>query len=228
MYGSRFQKRHKQRNVHNDHYVTNDTAIIVDISFYTCAERSKPLVSVYILPSPYSQKTSRYRKRKAYPYICDNFDFPCFVPHAFKPACLPFPHRAMADKPIFRQCAAKGTPATASHACMTMAVTGLPSRRQESSAFPFIFASPFIYLRGALRHTICSFFLFASPPVCLRSHAAFRTASACHFRCWGKGNSGIVRGCKVKPPCGCPEKSPPSQVQVVFCPTNLASPNPYL
>ena len=92
----------------------------------------------------------------------------------------------------------------------------------------FIFASPFIYLRGALRHTICSFFLFASPPICLRSHAAFRTASACHFRCWGKGNSGIVRGCKVKPPCGCPEKSPPSQVQVVFCPTNLASPNPYL
>lgn len=139
MYGSRFQKRHKQRNVHNDHYVTNDTAIIVDISFYTCAERSKPLVSVYILPSPYSQKTSRYRKRKAYPYICDNFDFPCFVPHAFKPACLPFPHRAMADKPIFRQWAAKGTPATASHACMTMAVTGLPSRRQESSAFPFYF-----------------------------------------------------------------------------------------
>lgn len=139
MYGSRFQKRHKQRNVHNDHYVTNDTAIIVDISFYTCAERSKPLVSVYILPSPYSPKTSRYRKRKAYPYICDNFDFPCFVPHAFKPACLPFPHRAMADKPIFRQCAAKGTPATASHACMTMAVTGLPSRRQESSAFPFYF-----------------------------------------------------------------------------------------
>lgn len=34
MYGSRFQKRHKQRNTHDDHNVTNDTAIIVGISFY--------------------------------------------------------------------------------------------------------------------------------------------------------------------------------------------------
>lgn len=36
----------------------------------------------------------------------------------------------------FRQCAAGGTPVTASHAHMTMTVTGLPSRWQESGAFP--------------------------------------------------------------------------------------------
>ena len=34
MHGSRFQKRHKQRNAHDDYNVTNDTAIIVGISFY--------------------------------------------------------------------------------------------------------------------------------------------------------------------------------------------------
>ena len=34
MHGSRFQKRHKQRNAHDDHNVINDTAIIVGISFY--------------------------------------------------------------------------------------------------------------------------------------------------------------------------------------------------
>lgn len=225
MYGSRFQKRHKQRNVHNDHYVTNDTAIIVDISFYTCAERSKPLVSVYILPSPYSQKTSRYRKRKAYPYICDNFDFPCFVPHAFKPACLPFPHRATADNPVLRQYTTGGTPVTASHARMTMTVTGLPHGGRKAN-FPLI-CSTALNL-STWRCTPIHLLPFPFRLSTFRSHAAFRTASACHFRCWGKGNSGIVRGCKVKPPCGCPEKSPPSQVQVVFCPTNLASPNPYL
>ena len=34
MYGSRFQKRYKQRNAHDDNNITNDTAIIVGISFY--------------------------------------------------------------------------------------------------------------------------------------------------------------------------------------------------
>lgn len=58
------------------------------------------------------------------------------VSPAFKPACLPLSHRAMSDKPVFRQYTAGGTSATASHARMTMTVTELPSRRQESTAFP--------------------------------------------------------------------------------------------
>lgn len=82
---------------------------------------------------------------------------------AFKPTCLTFPHRAMAGKPVFRQCTAGGTPATASHAHMTITVAGLPSRWQESGAFPFVVAPPFIYPRSALRHSIRSIFLFATP-----------------------------------------------------------------
>lgn len=109
---------------------------------------------------------------------------------AFKPACLPFPHRAMSDKPVFRQCTAGGTPATASHARMTIAVAGFPSQRQESTAFPFIVAPPFVFSRGALRHSSAPF-SFSPLHVCLRFHAAFRTASVCHFRCWGKGKDGI-------------------------------------
>ena len=34
-------------------------------------------------------------------------------------------------------------------------------------------------------------FSFSPLHVCLRFHAAFRTVSACHFRCWGKGKDGI-------------------------------------
>lgn len=34
-------------------------------------------------------------------------------------------------------------------------------------------------------------FSFSPLHVCLRFHAAFKTASACHFRCWGKGKDGI-------------------------------------
>ena len=97
--------------------------------------------------------------------------------------------------------------------------------------FPFLFfASPFIYLPWRITpYHFVSLFLFASPPVCLRSHAAFRTASACHFRCWGKGNFGIVRGCKIKPPWRLSGKiSTLTSSGSIFCPTNLASPNPYL
>lgn len=48
MYGSRFQKRHKQRNTHDDHNVTNDTAIIVGILFiYLCRTVKTVIVSFY-------------------------------------------------------------------------------------------------------------------------------------------------------------------------------------
>ena len=43
--------------------------------------------------------------------------------------------KATADNPVLRQCTTGGTSATASHARMTMTVTELPSRRQESTAF---------------------------------------------------------------------------------------------
>ena len=82
-----------------------------------------------------AENTAGCRTRQACPYVCDYFWLSLFFP-AFKPTCLPLPCRAMANKSVFRQCAAGGTPVTASHAHMTMTVTGLPSRWQESGAFP--------------------------------------------------------------------------------------------
>lgn len=157
MHGSRFQKRHKQRNAHDDHNVTNDTAIIVGISFiYLCRTVKTVIVSFYFTLS-YSRKCHRMQDTA----ICACFGL--FYFPAFKPTCLTFPHRAMAGKPVFWQCTAEGTPATASHAHMTITVAGLPSRWQESGAFPFVVAPPFIYPRSALRHYIRSIFLFATP-----------------------------------------------------------------
>ena len=107
---------------------------------------------------------------------------------------------------------------------------GISVTAAESRASPFSqLRHPFHFFRGALRHpTHFLLFLFTSPSVCQCPHAAIPDGISGHFRCRGKGNSGIVCGCKVRPPCGCPEKSPPSQAQVVFYPANLASPNPYL
>lgn len=123
---------------------------------YTCAGRSKPLLLVFILPLSYNRKCHRMKDTASVPLRLRQFSaFP--VSPAFKPASLPFPHKAMSDKPVFRQCTAGGTPATVSHAHMTITVTELPSRLQESGAFPFVVAPPFIYPRGALRHFICSY-----------------------------------------------------------------------
>lgn len=48
MRGSRFQKRHKQRNAHDDHNVVNDTAIIVGISFiYLCRTVKTVIANFY-------------------------------------------------------------------------------------------------------------------------------------------------------------------------------------
>lgn len=157
------------------------------------------------------------RTRQACLCVCDNFRLACH-----------FHTGLMSDKPVFRQCTAGGTSATASHARMTITVTELPSRRQESTAFPPLLLRRPLSLPVARCAIPSAPFSFSPLHVCLHFHAAFRTASARHFRCRGKGNSGIIRGCKVKPLRGCPEKSPPSQAQVVFYPTNLASPNPYL
>ena len=69
----------------------------------------------------------------------------------------------MADKPVFRQCTAGGTPATASHARMTMAVTGFPSQRQESTAFPLYCCAALCLFPWRVAPFIRPLFLFASP-----------------------------------------------------------------
>ena len=79
--------------------------------------------------------------------------------------------------------------------------------------FPLSVAPPFP-LSPVARCAIPRTSSFSFPPLQVYGqcpHAAIPDGISGHFRCSGKGNSGIVRGCKVGPPCGCPEKSPPSQ-----------------
>lgn len=136
MHGSRFQKWHKQKKsprwpqCHKWHCHHRGHLFL-----YTCAGRSKPLLSVFILPSSYSRKYRRMQDTASVS-LCLRLFLAFLIFPAFKPTCLPLPCRAMANKSVFRQCAAGGTPVTASHAHMTMTVTGLPSRWQESGAFP--------------------------------------------------------------------------------------------
>ena len=106
----------------------------------------------------------------------------CYVFPAPKPPCPAFARRGNGRQDRLGANAAGGTPATASHARMTMTVTGLPSRRQESRASP--------PARCAIPHIFSFFF----PPLqeygqC--PHAAIPDGISGHFRCWGKGKDGI-------------------------------------
>ena len=60
----------------------------------------------------------------------------CYIFPVLKPSCPAFARRGNGRQDHLETSAAGRTPATASHACMTMTVAGLPSRRQESDAFP--------------------------------------------------------------------------------------------
>ena len=186
-----FRNGTSRRKAHDDHNVINDTAIIVGISFYILVPDGQNRYCQFLFYHHHiAENTAGCRTRQACPYVCDYFWLSLFFP-AFKPTCLPLPCRAMANKSVFRQCAAGGTPVTASHAHMTMTVTGLPSRWQESGAFPlYRCAAPCLFpwrvapsypLPFPFRLSVCPKF----------SCAAFRTASVCHFRCWGKGKDGI-------------------------------------
>lgn len=88
--------------------------------------------------------------------------------------------------------AAGGTPATASHARMTMTVTGLPSRRQESEAFPCQLRRPFDFpvARCAISHTspfsFPSLQVYANVPM-----PPFQTASVVIFVAGAKVKTGL-------------------------------------
>ena len=92
----------------------------------------------------------------------------------------------------FQTDAAGGTPATASHARMTMTVTGLPSRRQESEAFPCQLRRPFDFpvARCAISHTspfsFPSLQVYANVPM-----PPFQTASVVIFVAGAKVKTGL-------------------------------------
>ncbi len=116
----------------------------------------------------------------------------CYVFPAPKPPCPAFARRGNGRQGRLEANAAGGTPATASHARMTMTATGLPSRRQESRASPCPLRRPFHFpvARCAIPRTSS----FSFPPLqeygqC--SHAAIPDGIRCHFRCRGKGKDGI-------------------------------------
>ena len=67
----------------------------------------------------------------------------CYVFPASKSPCPAFARRGNGRQDRLKANAAGGTPATASHARMTMTVAGLPSRRQERGDFPLSVAPPF-------------------------------------------------------------------------------------
>ena len=89
----------------------------------------------------------------------------CYIFPVLKPSCPAFARRGNGRQDHLETSAAGRTPATASHACMTMTVAGLPSRRQESDAFPltrcaalftfplFLSASPSVWPMFPCRHS---------------------------------------------------------------------------
>ena len=140
----------------------------------------------------------------------------CYVFPALKPPCPAFARRGNGRQDRLEANAAGGTPAPASHARMTMTVTGLPSRRQERGAFPLSVAPP---IRFSVAHCailyVFSLFLSTSPSVCQCPHAAIPDGISGHFRCRGKGKDGI-RNTNF-----CRQNLHTSQAQVVFHRKNL-------
>ena len=89
--------------------------------------------------------------------------------------------------------AAGGTPATASHARMTMTVAGLPSRRQESTASPLSVAPPFFTFPVAGR-AISHTYSFSFPPLQVYANVPmppFQTASVVIFVAGAKVKTGL-------------------------------------
>ena len=128
-----------------------------------CAERPRPSYSFFFFRfrcQPEMPPDAGHGKRESAPATIPG----CHVWPVFQPSCPAVANRSNGRQDHFQTDAAGGTPATASHARMTMTVAGLLSRRQESGAFPLSVAPPFELPRGALRHPLCfPLFLPASP-----------------------------------------------------------------
>lgn len=105
-----------------------------------CAERPRPSYSFFFFRfrcQPEMPPDAGHGKRESAPATIPG----CHVWPVFQPSCPAVANRSNGRQDHFQTDAAGGTPATASHARMTMTVTGLPSRRQESEAFPFSLVS---------------------------------------------------------------------------------------
>ena len=156
-----------------------------------CAERSRPSIRFLLFVSvwqPEIPPDAGHGKRESAPATIPG----CHVFPVLKPSCPAFANRDNGRQGRFQTNATEGTPATASHARMTMTVAGLPSRRQERGAFPLSVAPPFRFsvARCAILY-VFSLFLSASSSVCQCPHAAIPDGISGHFRYRGKGKDGI-------------------------------------
>ena len=117
----------------------------------------------------------------------------CYVFPAPKPPCPAFARRGNGRQDRLGANAAGGTPATASHARMTMTVTGLPSRRQESRASPLPVAPPFLLFpwRVAPFHTFSPFPFRLSKCMANVPMPPFQTASVVIFVAGAKVKTGL-------------------------------------
>ncbi len=149
---------------------------------YACTKTVKPFLQSLFHPYTSSRKCHFYRTRQAWICSYDHFRLqsPC------RKTSLPsIADKATADNPVLRQCTTGGTPVTASHARMTMTVTGLPHGGRKAN-FPLICSTALNPSTWRCTPIHLSLFLSASLCVCLCFHAAIQDGIRCHFRCMGQ------------------------------------------
>lgn len=99
---------------------------------YACTKTVKPFLQPLFHSYTSSRKCHFYRTRQAWICSCDHFRLQSPVSKTSLPSIA---DKATADNPVLRQCTTGGTPVTASHARMTMTVTGLPHGGRKAN-FP--------------------------------------------------------------------------------------------
>lgn len=156
-----------------------------------CAERRRPSCHFFFFRlrcQPEMPPDAGHDKRESAPAtipVCHVFPVP-------KPPCPAFARRGNGRQDRLEANAAGGTPATASHASMTMTVTGLPSRRKESRASPArcaaLSTSPW---RVAPSHVLLPFPFRLSKSMANVPVPPFQTASGVIFVAGAKVKTGL-------------------------------------
>lgn len=182
---------------------------------YACTKTVKPFLQSLFHPYTSSRKCHFYRTRQAWICSCDHFRLqnPC------RKTSLPsIADKATADNPVLRQCTTGGTPVTASHARMTMTVTGFPHGGRKAN-FPLICSTALNPSTWRSRQYICP---FSFPPLYAYASVSMppsRTASGVIFVAWGKGKDGIRNSNFLS-------KNLHALSGVVFCLKKFANPTP--
>ena len=159
MCASPFQKRHKRRKAHDGHNVTSDTAIVVGTSFMYLCGTDKSVLSIFLLFISLwtAGNAAGCRTRQARICICDYsrlFVFP--VP---KPSFPAFAGQGNGGQDRLKTNAAGGTPATASHASMTMTARDFRHGGRKAVLSPCPLRRPLIFpvAHRAIPHSLFPF-----------------------------------------------------------------------